>query len=179
MSSTDTSYNRNPLAVNPLITDESLYESSTVRAPRRIGVVACCKTKLSHAAPARDLYQSPLFKHARTYVERECDDWLILSALYGVCTPDRLISPYDVTLAAKSAEERRIWAALCWSELFLLSHAHENTIFVPLCGYLYRAALDGLRCEPPYSGLGIGQQLQFLIRANRAASEPESREVTP
>ena len=49
----------------------------------RIGLVGCVKTKGPEAAPAGDLYVSPLFVGRRRYVEAPCDRWFILSGLRG------------------------------------------------------------------------------------------------
>lgn len=50
-------------------------------------------------APAKDLYQSTLFKKTRAYAEKHYDGWYILSALHRVLSPEKVIEPYDVTLA--------------------------------------------------------------------------------
>jgi hypothetical protein len=54
-----------------------------------VGLVACSRTKLSRAAPARELYCSPLFRAARAYAERRYGRgrWLIVSARYGLVDP--------------------------------------------------------------------------------------------
>jgi len=41
----------------------------------RIGLVGCVKQKALVAAPAAELYVSPLFRARRTDVERSCDRW--------------------------------------------------------------------------------------------------------
>ena len=76
----------------------------------RVGLVGCVKSKLAHAAPAADLYVSPLFRGRRAFVEKSCGRWFILSALYGVARPDAVLEPYDATLNDASRAERRSWA---------------------------------------------------------------------
>ena len=76
----------------------------------RVALVGCGKSKLSMAAPARDLYAGPLFRAARAYAEQTCDEWLVLSALYGVLTPDEVIEPFDLTLAQLRDSEYATWA---------------------------------------------------------------------
>lgn len=71
-------------------------------------LVACCGPKLRQAAPAGDLYISPLFTKSRTYAERR-GRWFILSALHGLLDPTTVIEPYNVTLKQKPAQERREW----------------------------------------------------------------------
>jgi hypothetical protein len=64
----------------------------------RVGLVGCVKSKQSQAAPARELYVSPLFRGRRAWVERTCDRWFILSAKHGLVEPDRVLAPYDEIL---------------------------------------------------------------------------------
>jgi hypothetical protein len=118
--------------------------------------------KLDHAAPARELYCSPLFRAARAYVEQKYgpDRWLILSARYGLLEPDRVIEPYDVTLHRFSAVQRRVWAERVASALS--ARIPEST---PLClyaGRVYREAIMPFVPNPtraPLTALRIGQQL--------------------
>lgn len=72
----------------------------------KISLVACLKTKLEKPAPARDLYQSPLFQKASAYCERTYDRWFILSAKYGLLDPKFVIEPYDLSLKSMTREER-------------------------------------------------------------------------
>jgi hypothetical protein len=50
----------------------------------RVALVSCVKQKRDTAAPARDLYLSPLFRGFRRYAESRADSWYILSAEHGV-----------------------------------------------------------------------------------------------
>lgn len=61
-------------------------------------VIPCCKPKLSHPAPAQDLYLSHVFKRCKR-IAVECEvDWYIFSAKYGLITPETVIEPYELTL---------------------------------------------------------------------------------
>jgi hypothetical protein len=126
---------------------------------RRIGLVACCGEKLPHPAPAKDLYQSPLFKKSRAYAERYCDDWAILSAKCGLVMPDAMLAPYDETLNDKPAASVMAWAERANR---LIRNAYPEAEFVVLAGKSYRTAVSGLPAEFPLSSLGIGQQLKYL-----------------
>lgn len=73
----------------------------------RFIIIGCTKGKLDHAAPARDLYTSALFKGRRSYAEREVAEgraaaWFIMSAQHGLIDPDRVTKPYDMTIATQS-----------------------------------------------------------------------------
>jgi hypothetical protein len=76
----------------------------------RVGLVACGKSKLDHAAPARDLYTGPLFRAASAYAERTYDAWFVLSAKHHLVHPDDVLEPYDVSLAGLMHVVRLQWA---------------------------------------------------------------------
>jgi hypothetical protein len=57
---------------------------------KKIVLVSCVKSKLSHPAKARDLYISTLFKSNLEYACRQNPDGIyILSAKYGLLELDR------------------------------------------------------------------------------------------
>lgn len=118
-------------------------------------LVACCSEKLSHAAPARDLYCSRLFKMTRAVVERE--PWAILSAKYGLVLPDTVIEPYDVQLGGKIQSVRQQWAD---GVLAVIPKAERYVLWT---GMSYAEFLEQpLRAERPLRGLGIGMQYAYL-----------------
>lgn len=53
------------------------------------------KTKQTFAAPASELYISPLFRSARAYAEQSGAPWFILSAEHGVLGGEVIVEPYD------------------------------------------------------------------------------------
>lgn len=135
-----------------------------------IGLVACCAKKLDEAAPARDLYQSQLFILSRAYVETRCDEWAILSAKHGLVMPDQAIEPYNLSLHDLTIPERRDWARRV---AYQISDRYRKFLttarFIVLAGASYRRpfrdVLDlGDQVEIPLQGLGIGKQVQWLIR---------------
>ncbi|MCK4269837.1 MAG: hypothetical protein KAW93_05095 [Methanogenium sp.] len=66
-------------------------------------VVPCGKTKIWKKNPnhgpvmAKDAYTGTLFRLNRQYAEQFGDSWVILSAKYGLISPDTLIEDYNVT----------------------------------------------------------------------------------
>lgn len=62
-------------------------------------IVPCGDAKLSHAAPARDLYTGSQFRYvfplAEAAAERTGGEVFILSALHGLVEPDRVLEPYS------------------------------------------------------------------------------------
>jgi hypothetical protein len=140
---------------------------------QRVGLVGCVKKKEARALPARDLYNSPLFRGRREYVERSCDEWFILSALHGVVSPDDVIEPYDITLTTRSTFERRRWSERVVSELEVRLGELSGTAFEIHAGATYRdfGLVDGLirlgaTVDVPAARLTQGEQLAFYARAN-------------
>jgi len=133
-----------------------------------IYLVSCVSQKLSHQSSAKDLYTSPLFTKARSYVESTGCDWFILSALYGLVDPNQRIEPYEQTLNRMSALDRRRWAKTVLADLDVRAPGTKKIVF--LAGAKYRDDLiptlraKGIQIECPMEGLKIGQQLQWLTR---------------
>jgi hypothetical protein len=123
------------------------------------GLVACCKKKLDHPAPARDLYQSPLFRFSRAYVECTCGGWAILSAKYGLVLPCDVIDPYDLSLRKMSRAEVSEWAAKIRQRI---REVFPGESFLVLAGRTYMSAVEGLPHEAPLSGMSIGRRLSWL-----------------
>ena len=65
----------------------------------KIILVGCGKTKLTTPAAAKDLYVGPLFKARRAFAEASGCPWFVLSALHHIVPPDRILEPYDYTIA--------------------------------------------------------------------------------
>jgi hypothetical protein len=134
-------------------------------------LVSCVSKKRSTPVHARDLYISDWFVKARQYVESTHCPWFILSAEYGLVSPDQIVAPYERTLNAMSAPERRAWAKRVEDQMEACLPIADR--IVVLAGLRYRAYLmDYLRgraktVEVPMEGLTIGRQLQYLTEALR------------
>lgn len=144
-------------------------------SPRRSVFVGCCKEKLPHAAPARELYLSPLFRLSLRWAEANASEGcaFILSAKYGLVRPDAVIEPYDLRLEEFSAFEMDEWMhavhyqyrdALGLDQRYLGANQPKVTI---LAGPLYAAlGFEELMTIPqlPLDGMPIGKRLQWLKR---------------
>ncbi len=125
-----------------------------------VGLVGCGKTKLDHPAPAQDLYVSPLFRAARRYAERCCDEWVILSGGHGVLLPEAVISPYELSLTKMRLREKEHWADRVTN--YLRQHYAELDVrYIGLAGEEYLSRL-GVPVEWPLDGLGIGERVKRL-----------------
>jgi hypothetical protein len=139
---------------------------------QRIALVSCVKTKRSNSAEARELYISPLFRGLREYAESTTDAWYILSAKYGLLTPDTIIEPYEMTLNAMRRPERDAWARRVEAQLAEVIPAEAEVTL--LAGSRYREALEPFlraRGNPvvvPLEGLPMGRQLAWLARHRQA-----------
>lgn len=130
-----------------------------------IALVSCVKLKKDYPCVAKEMYSvSTLFKKAVEYIEScNYDDWIILSAKYGLVQKYQVIEPYDETLNSMRVNERRSWAKDVADVLGKLS-VNEFEIYA---GAKYREFLipllegNGAVCKVPLMGLGIGQQLKF------------------
>jgi hypothetical protein len=129
-------------------------------------LVSCVAQKQSRRSRAKDLYVSPWFKKARSYVESRAGRWFILSAEYGLLSPDAEVDPYERTLNKMKAPERRDWARRVLVKLRPeMAGTHRVVV---LAGDRYReyllAEIMGLvpEVELPMEGLRIGEQLNWL-----------------
>ncbi|OXU14042.1 DUF7663 domain-containing protein [Sedimentisphaera salicampi] len=131
---------------------------------KKVILISCSNQKLSHKAPAKELYTSPLFKKSFNYAESlKPDKIFILSAKYGLLSPEQEINPYDKTLNNMDASKRRKWAGKVVSQLIKETDL-QNDQFVLLCGNRYREYITGSLAnkEIPLEGMRIGEQLRWL-----------------
>ncbi|MEX2119395.1 MAG: DUF6884 domain-containing protein [Pirellulales bacterium] len=131
-------------------------------------LVSCVGQKLGESSLAKDLYVSDWFKKARSYVEATGYPWFILSAEYGLVAPDQRIAPYEKTLNAMTAGERRQWASKVITQLDEAMPGLTHAVF--LAGQRYREFLAShlesrkVAVAVPMEGLRIGEQLSWLSR---------------
>jgi len=153
----------------------------------RVVLIGCVKGKLDRPAPARDLYISDLFALRRRYAEASGHPWGVLSALHGVLDPDRVIAPYDWTIAQRWTKTGGFyhWAGSviqgCYflrsgvtnhssyderaatdftSRLTVEIHAGKDYVdLIRMCGLPQWPPT--VHIEHPVAGMGIGEQKQF------------------
>lgn len=138
-----------------------------------VGLVTCVKSKRTHAAPAKDLYASPLFRGARCYVERSCNSWYILSAEHGLVHPDDVLAPYEKTLTTASASARRAWAVRVLEQIDsrlgvdLREYSfelHAGAVYMAF-GLVNGLGQRGAQVSEPLAGLRQGERLHFYKEA--------------
>lgn len=137
----------------------------------RVALVGCSASKLDHAAEARELYTSQLFRASYAFAEKTCDAVLIASAFHGLVAPNTILHPYDRSLRGLRKTEREDWGVQVIGPL--LSSFKPAPQVVLLAGKLYADALmygahwHALpRPEQPLRGIaGCGARVAWL-RAN-------------
>lgn len=129
-------------------------------------LVACAKTKRDHAAPAADLYISPLFEKSRRHAEHHAKAWFILSARHGLVQPNTRLEPYELTLADMSSADIETWADRVVSDLARALPPPAHLMF--LAGQNYQRPLRrrllalGYAVSDPLEGLPIGRRMAWL-----------------
>lgn len=130
-----------------------------------IALIACASSKRDDPAPARDLYQSSLFRKSLAYAEEklEPDAIYVLSAKHHLLPLDEEIAPYDRTLNRMSADQVRAWAETVLDQLREVADL-ENDRFTVLAGEKYRKRLVPhlSTVDVPLEGMRIGEQLSHL-----------------
>lgn len=131
---------------------------------KTIVLISCVSKKLAHAAKARDLYVSPLFRLNLAYAESLKPAAIyVLSAKHGLLALEDQIDPYELTLNTMGTGQIRAWASGVESQLAAVADLkHDHFVF--LAGDKYRKFLVPhlTYFEVPMEGLTIGRQLQFL-----------------
>src|SRR5450759_2994064 len=130
---------------------------------KRVVLIPCVSQKLSHAALAKDLYVSSLFKFCLRYAKTLKPDLIfILSAKYGLVALDQPLEPYNDTLNTKRDAEIRQWAQGVVQQLRSKVDLERDTVIF-LAGEKYRRHLIGQIRQPeiPLMGLSIGRQFNF------------------
>lgn len=125
-----------------------------------VGLVGCSKAKLAHAAPAHELYISPLFRKAAEVCSIRFSEWAILSAKHGLIDPEQVISPYDESLTTMSAGRRRAWGQRVAREIS--ERWTDPRVFHLFAGRHYMAALADLQHVDELKGLSVGHRLKRL-----------------
>lgn len=135
-----------------------------------IVVVPCAASKLNVAAEAGKLYTGSYHKACRAAAEvltAAGGTVLVLSARYGFLLLDQVIEPYELRMGdpdSITAEQLRIQARALGVE-----GAKNVTV---LAGAAYTAAARSVwsAATAPLTGLGIGRQLQTLVRLRTKAA---------
>lgn len=106
---------------------------------------------------------------ARSLVEKTGQPWFILSAKFGLVSPDTVIPPYEKTLNTMGVADRRAWADNVRKQMDEVLPDADKVVV--LAGVRYRENLMAyLRARfpeisIPMEGLQIGRQLSWMKNA--------------
>jgi hypothetical protein len=134
-------------------------------------LISCSKSKGGHRDLARNMYVSPLYRKSVMVAEGWGIPFSILSAKYGLLSPDDLIEPYEMTLKGASKQFKSDWAKKVDEQI-------RNTLdrkkrLIVLAGDDYYAPLVEASVERPLSflapmrGISLGNRLVFLNQCIR------------
>jgi hypothetical protein len=85
--------------IKPIIDNQILKSNIQNIHKPTLGVINCAATKKTFKCRASEMYDnSRLFRTMRDYCIRNYDEYVILSAYYGVLYPDAVIEPYKDTV---------------------------------------------------------------------------------
>jgi hypothetical protein len=145
-------------------------------------LLGCVKTKLDHAAKARDLYCSPLWFARRAYAEESGRLWMILSAKHGLVKPDRRLRPYNCALGDQPAAYRHSWGERVVRSLEERFGSLAGATFEVHAGAAYREAIwrplaqRGAGLSVRFTGLALGEQIRWYsvhsVPSRRRGSTP-------
>ncbi|WP_426751676.1 DGQHR domain-containing protein DpdB [Myxococcus sp. Y35] len=153
--------------------------------PLRIALVGCGKAKLTHAAPARELYTGALFRAHLAEAEATSQHVYVVSALHGLLALDAEVEPYDVTLAGFDRDARAAWGRGVLESLARIYPAGSVELYVyagaayvaPLRAALAASPLEGWTLVEPLKGATQGVRLRMLSEVRRAREA--ARDATP
>lgn len=168
----------------PGLTPFSRFDASLRDIPRVLGIgataneapvllVCCGRRKGTGTRRAAELYISPRVRLATRVARAVGKPFWIVSAKHGLLDPDRLVSPYDLSLDHLESRDLDWWRARLKEDL-LRSYPSNIPRFVVLGSGEYanqiRHTLEDLRCsvETPIAGLPINLQLSWLKKAAKA-----------
>lgn len=90
-------------------------------------LVSCGKRKSNMMCQARDMYNSLRFQNLKAIAEKCELQWFIMSAKYGLLSPERVIEPYDECLTSCSIEYQQRWAKAMFEKLCVYD---KQTVFL-------------------------------------------------
>lgn len=134
------------------------------------------KHRSTRPAVATEFYRSTLFRLALARAKREHDDFVLLSAWYGLVEQREVLEPYDISLRDLTPPELRAWSrkvADALADLYLHDTLQLVTYASPLCVCALKRAVRTVRpgwsLHDPLKGLSWhGREAWFRQQAAEA-----------
>ena len=129
----------------------------------RVGLVSCSGPKLKHAAPASELYTSPLFRKSYAHSQRTYDATYILSGRYGLLETDKVIEPYNSNLKGLLKKDLVRWGAYVAQQI--RDKIDNESYLYFLAGRAYYASIVPYLRNPyqiPLKHMSFGPRMKWL-----------------
>lgn len=161
-------------------------------ATNTLVIAQCTDEKRDGTHPAKELYMtSDLFRAQRRYAEAVADDWLILSAKYGLVRPDTEITSYDKTFDSgctptEPQQERKDEFFRLLAKKTLVNRIDEQTDDLEIgvtdwhveliCGQDYTNRVEwyldqyDIPYSKPFDGERIGERIRSMTNTAREAN---------
>jgi len=150
---------------------------------RDVVLIGCSGSKAGTAGPAAELFTGAAFVKGREHARASGQPWYVLSAKYGLLSPDEVIAPYDVYLGDQSTTYRKTWGAGVVAQLSRL-HDLSGVVVEVHAGKTYcdpllaPLAASGAILRQPLAGLRQGERLSWY-GAQSTGDTPGSAPVQP
>lgn len=177
------SIGRRPSVPASPISDFDTSSTASEATDRWFVLIGCMSSKRDHAAPARDLYTSPLWQKRRAYAEDSGMPWAILSAEHGLVDPETVLEPYDTFMGDQSSEYKKSWSQGTAERIIERTrqlginvvevHAGSHYLENGLIGLLNAA---GIKVLWPVEGLKFGEQLAWYTSTASSPTPSASSE---
>jgi len=142
-------------------------------------LIGCVKSKLPGRHKAKELFTSPLFLGRRRRAEAVGVPWFVLSAKYGLLSPESEVDCYDVSLNTAGRAERRQWSANVLEQLKKAVGSLSGKVVEVHAGAAYRSygLVEGLETQGatvivPLEHARRGEQLAWYT--SRAGASPHA-----
>jgi hypothetical protein len=134
----------------------------------KVVLLSCTKSKLSHKAPAQELYSaSPMFQKTLEYGKSlDPDKMFILSAKHHLVPLDKVLEPYDKTLKDMPGDEKEKWGEITVKQMVNNGIDLKKDKFIFLTGNEYSKPLTKYiplsNISMPMAGKRLGERLKWL-----------------
>lgn len=139
-------------------------------------LVSCGKRKSNVTCKAKDMYNSCRFQTLKMIAETNNIKWHIMSAKYGLLSPNEIIDPYDLCITDCSSEYKKQWAAKMLKTLSIYS---KDTHFIVAANSDYAQHIvpalvnKGYKVSAPFIDKDESAVLDYIKNASHVADAME------
>jgi cytoplasmic iron level regulating protein YaaA (DUF328/UPF0246 family) len=122
-----------------------------------VALIGCSSKKRDFPCMAKEMYMGSLFKKSILYCDKLKISYYILSAKFGLLSPEKIISPYDMSLNKEGISFRKKWSKKVNKQL---QNKKINEVII-LAGIKYHEFIT-IKKHTPLLYKPLGFQLQWL-----------------